>query len=124
MAVTVNQVTTPNSGQTWGSLGPFDTVIVDVVMDSSYLTAGEVVTAAQLGLTGVIGAIPLTLLTNRASTNTFAQPVHVFPNAAQTQLTIQAYRYDGASAGKAFLEEVANAVDLSTYTVRLMVIGF
>jgi NaMN:DMB phosphoribosyltransferase len=124
MAVTVTHISTPNAGQTWGSLGTFDTLMVDVLMDSSYLTTGEPITAAQFGLTGVVGAIPLSMLTNRASSNTSGMPVHVFPNAAQTQLTIQPYRYDGASAGKAFMEEVANAVDVSAYTVRLLVIGF
>jgi hypothetical protein len=91
--------------------------VYDVTFDSSYATGGESLLASDVGLKKVIN-VPDALAKN--STGTSGVPV-VYDYANSK---LQAYRYDGSSAGKAFLEEVANAVDLSTFTVRLTFIGF
>ena len=95
----------------------------DVTFSNSYATGGDV-----LGTTLVLAARAVGLY------STIHQVIvdHA-KNAAGTSLVVvrydyaagklQAYRYDGASVGKAFLEEVTAAVDLSLFTARLTFIG-
>lgn len=122
MAVTIAEVSNPNGAQTEFPFGIYKARIVDVTFDNSYVTTGEPLTAINLGWNGIFGAIPLTQAGNAAGT--LAMPVHIKPNSTLSQVTIQLLRYDGASAGKASLEEAANAFDASLFTVRLLVIGF
>jgi hypothetical protein len=79
----------------------------DITFDNSYATGGMSLTAMATDA----GA--------KNSAGTSVVPVRY----DYTNSKLQAYRYDGASAGKAFLEEVANAVDLSSFTVRAVFTG-
>jgi hypothetical protein len=87
-----------------------------VTFDNSYTTGGLSLTPANVGLR-TIDQVQGAMAKNAAGTS--AVPV-VYD---YTNQKLQAYRYDGASAGKAFLEEVAAAVDLSTFSARLTFIG-
>ena len=122
MALTVTNVSTPNALINEFSLGPYKARLVDVLFDNSYVTGGEVVTAASLGWVQVFGAITLTHPTNSAGTLTL--PATIKKNTANSQLTFQLSRYDGASAGKASLEEAAAAFDASAFTGRFLILGY
>jgi hypothetical protein len=91
--------------------------VVDVTLDNSYPTGGYAITPAQLGFKVRIETVFDATAKNAAGTS--AVPCRWDP----ANQKLQCYRYDGASAGKAFLEEVVNAVDLSTFTVRLTALG-
>lgn len=91
-------------------------VYADVTFDNSYPTTGEPLTPDNVGLRQIV-FVGDEVAKNAAGTS--AVPVRF----DYVNNKLQAYRYDGASAGKAFLEEVANAVDLSTFTVRLRIEG-
>jgi hypothetical protein len=95
--------------------------VVDVTFDSSYPTGGEAVTAADLGWDQVHGAVVLFDAKNSAGTAVL--PVVAVPNSTKTQVTLQLYRYDGASAGKANLEEAAAAFNASAFTARIKFLG-
>jgi hypothetical protein len=89
----------------------------DITFDTSYATGGLALTAANVGLRSVVSMSTDGGAKNSAGTSL----VPVRYDYANSKL--QAYRYDGASAGKAFLEEVAAAVDLSAFTVRAVFTG-
>lgn len=120
MAVTVANVTHPNQFITDFPFGPWKCRLVDITFDNSYLTTGEPLSAATLGVNQVHGAIVLYDAKNAAGT--LAMPVVIVPNTARTSLTLQLLRYDGAAAGKASLEEAANAFDASLFTMRVAII--
>jgi hypothetical protein len=122
MALTVTNVSTPNALINEFSFGPYKARLVDIAFDNSYLTTGEVLTAASLGWVQVFGAIVLTEPTNSAGT--LMLPVVVKKNTANSQLTFQLYRYDGGAGGKASLEEAAPAFDASTFTGRFLILGY
>lgn len=89
----------------------------DITFDNSYATGGLSLKPSDVRLSAihfVLGAVA------KNAAGTSSVPV-VYD---YTNQKLQAFRYDGASAGKAFLEEVAAAVDLSTFTVRLTFIGY
>jgi hypothetical protein len=98
----------------------------DVTFSNSYATGGDLFVTAQATLTQAANAVGLRQEIQQVI-------VDHAKNAAGTSLVVvrfdyaagklQAYRYDGASAGKAFLEEVTAAVDLSLFTARLTFIG-
>jgi len=113
MALTVAKV----SGSPDFTAGNRKVRIRDITFDSSYATGGESLTAADVGLKTVQAVATDGGAKNSAGTSLV--PVRYDYAASK----LQAYRYDGASAGKAFLEEVANTVDLSAFTVRLMIWG-
>lgn len=89
----------------------------DITFDNSYATGGESLTASDVGLRSVVAVATDGGAKNSAGTSLV--PVRY----DYTNAKLQAYRYDGASAGKAFLEEVAAAVDLSAFTVRAVFTG-
>lgn len=89
----------------------------DITFDNSYATGGVALTASNVGLRQVVSCATDGGAKNSAGTSLV--PVRY----DYTNSKLQAYRYDGASAGKAFLEEVANAVDLSAFTVRAVFTG-
>ena len=122
MAVSVAQITNPNSILTEMHLGHMRARIVDITFDSSYLTTGEPLTAASLGWTYFFGGV--VIIHPKNATGTALLPVAVVPNSTGSQVALQIYRYDGASAGKANLEEAANAFDASTFTARVMLLGY
>src|SRR3954454_12012000 len=116
MALTLSKIT--NAGRSIdGVPGANRVVYRDVTFDNSYATGGLSLTPASLGLKAIFHVRPDGPAINAAGTSALG----VKYNYATQKL--QAYRYDGASAGKAFLEEVAAAVDLSTFTVRLAIEG-
>ncbi len=119
MAITIADVATPNAAQTSG-LNQFKWRFKDITFDNSYPTTGEVVTATQVNLNMLVGVIPGLAVTSDGAA---ALPVYGEVNSTGSQATLQIYRYDGASAGKASLEEAANTFDASTFTVRLWFFG-
>lgn len=91
----------------------------DVVLTTgaNYTTGGDTLTPSQVGL-----RVITQIYVDHAKNATGTSLVIVRYDYAANKL--QSYRYDGASAGKAFLEEVAAAVDLSTFTARITFVGF
>jgi hypothetical protein len=123
MPVTVTNVSHPNQTVWEGEFLGQKCKVVDVTFDSSYdNTNGEAVTAAQLGYQNIYGAFPMSQAWSGITTDLVVVVVPIV-NSTRTSAALRAFRYDGASAGKASFEEVANAVDLSTYTVRMVFIG-
>ena len=120
MALTVAEVSHPNSQSTHVSLSPFKAKVVDITWDSSYLTGGEVLTAASLGWVQLYGAIALT--NPCTSTGTLAALPLVKPNTAKTQLTFQLAE-GGTTANDNPLKEVTSTQDMSTYTGRFLLLG-
>lgn len=121
MPLTIANVTHPNQSISEFQLGPWKARLIDVTFDSSYLTTGEVLTAAQLGWVQIHGAIVVELGSNRGSTGTLALDVNVRANAARTQVTVQAYETAGTVDTPH--KEVTSAQDISAYTCRLLVFG-
>ncbi len=113
MAITITAVTGAS-----GVAGNKRTRVYDVTLDNSYPTGGYSITPAQVGLKKIEFVDAGGGAKNSAGTSLV--PVRF----DYTNSKLQAYRYDGASAGKAFLEEVSNAVDLSAFSVRLTFIGY
>lgn len=121
MALTLANVSHPNQMMSEFNLGPWKARVVRITFDSSYLTTGEVLAASALGWSNVIGAMPLTGVSNVSASGTAAVPVVVRPNAAQTSLTFQAY--ETAAAVDTVLKEVTSAQDLSTFVGDFIVLG-
>src|SRR5262245_8108846 len=120
MAVTVAEVTgNPNQYAAYGL--PYKFSLKAITFDNNYLTTGEPVTASQVGLNMIVGAWSVSDARNAAGT--LAIPVNVVVNSTGSQASLQLYRYDGASAGKASLEEAAGGFDASTFTARIMFFG-
>ncbi len=118
MPLTVAEVTHPNSQTTEIAIAPFKAKIIDITFDSSYLTTGEVLTAAQLGW----NTIQFVWCENAVNVaGTLAVNLVARPNTTRTQVAIQAYE----TAGTVDLshKEVTSAADLSTYTARVVVFG-
>lgn len=121
MALTIANVTHPNQIMTEFDFGPWRARMIDVTFDSSYLTTGEVLTAANLGWQQIHGALVIQHATNRGSSSTAMTPVVVIPNTTRTQVTIQAY--ETAAATDTPFKEVTSAQDQSAYVCRLLVFG-
>lgn len=88
----------------------------DITFDNSYPTTGEPLTAADLGFRRI-----LILVSDMAknAAGTLAFPVRYdYVNSK-----LQGYEYNGAAAGLARLQELANAFDASLFTVRVKVEG-
>lgn len=124
MAITIAQVSTPNSQVTEGTFLHYKARMVDVTADTSYPTGGYQLTAAALGWTNIVGAIPLGLNANAGRTN--HAPIHVFTNAAQTALSIQYVNENDAAAyaQRPKLVEAQNASSQSGFSCRLIVLGY
>lgn len=118
MALTFVEVATPNTAITADVMFGLKARIVDVTFDNSYLTTGEVLTAAQLGW-DTIQFVWAEAAVNPAGT--LAHNVVARPNAARTQVAIQAY--ETAATVDTPNKEATSAADLSTYTVRMVVFG-
>jgi hypothetical protein len=91
-------------------------VRVAATFDSSYPTGGEPLVAADLGLARITHIEDATA---KNAAGTSAIPV-VYDH---TNSKLQGYEYNGASAGVARLQELANAFDASAFTARLTVYG-
>lgn len=90
---------------------------VQLTSGANYTTGGETITPGAVGMKKIEQVLSDAGAKNAAGTSTV--PVRY----DYTNSKLQAYRYDGASVGKAFLEEVAAGVDLSAFTARLTFIG-
>jgi hypothetical protein len=86
--------------------------VIDVLFDNSYPTGGEAITAAQLQLSSIL-AISIIQKTP-ADTNALNFGYDFTNNK------IMAFRTDQVDD---FQEQVPNATDLSTVTVRVLAIG-
>ena len=124
MAFTVTNVTHPNQNVWEGEFLGQKAKVVDLTWDNAYdNTNGEVLTAATLGYQQIYGAFLMAAPWSGTTTDLSIICVPVI-NAARTQVSFRAFRYDGASAGKAAFEEfVTTGLDLSAYTMRVCIIG-
>lgn len=85
---------------------------------ANYTTGGESITPSMVGLSKRIEQV----LTDGGAKNaagTLMIPVRFDYSAGKLQI----FRYDGASAGKASLEEAAANFDASLFTARITFIG-
>lgn len=119
MALTVTEVVHPNSSTTDIYIPPFRGRIVNLTFDASYLTGGEVLTAAMMGWSYVFGAITLTHPANSAGT--LALPTVVKRNTAGTSLTLQPL--ESAGDGDP-MDEAGSTNDLSAFTGMFLVLGY
>ena len=120
MALTVANVSTPNAEMHEGDFVGLKARVLDLTFDSSYLTGGEVLTAASLGWTYLFGAVTLTDPANSAGT--LALGCTVKKNTAGTQLTFQATETAGTVDTPH--KEVSSTQDISAYTGRFVVLGY
>jgi hypothetical protein len=95
------------------SFGNLRARIVDVTLDSSYVTGGYAVTPAQVSLAEIYGA---TVLGNDAAATT--SPVAIWN---QSTGKLQAFVSNGASP--ALLNEAPGTTNLAAVVVRVMFIG-
>jgi hypothetical protein len=119
--MTVTPVSTPNQTIWESDFMGYKCRVYDITFDSAYLTTGEVITAASLGWNTIQGALILEHAQNRASSGTLSVGLIIRPNAARTQVTVQAY--ETAATVDTSHKEVTSAADLSTYTARVAFIG-
>lgn len=103
------------SATTWGNKR---VRIYDVTFDSSYPTGGEPLAASDVGLRKIEQVLSDAGAKNSAGTSSI--PVRY----DYTNSKLQGYEYNGASAGVARLQELANAFDASAFSVRLTFIGY
>jgi hypothetical protein len=111
MALTIG---TPVKGAGGGGFGDLKVSIADVTFDSSYATGGEALTPEQVGLTAILGAFTVGIVSG-----TF----YVAVSFDATNAKLMAFGGDGAAAGIAQLKEVASAVDLSACRLKVCFIG-
>lgn len=97
--------------------GTFRETVYDVTLDSSYPTAGEAISARDVGLTTLYGLVPIGVssVAGTAKTTEFSF-VFDYKNSKLQALAT------GAAADAAF-NEAPNATNLSTYVVRVRAIG-
>lgn len=119
MALTIADVTHPNSQSTEFPLGPFKAVVKTITFDSSYLTTGEVLTAADLGWNQVHGAIAISGVGN--ADGTLSLTTVVKPNTARTQLAFQAQETAGTVDTPH--KEVSSTQNISAYSGTFLIFG-
>lgn len=119
MALTITEVKNPNS--IISEFPVFDRKgrIVDVTFDSSYPTGGEILTARQLGWHVITGVIPLTLASTASGTTALAVSGHP---ASPAQDSVALRLFESATAGNP-MAEIGSGDNVSTFTVRLLVLG-
>ena len=118
MAFTVAQVANPAAARTVYPEGPFKVIWLDLTFDSSYdNTNGETISASTLGVNAVVEA--LVMRHPRDATNKLAVLAIPTISADYQTVTFRCEEYNGASAGVARFQDVANAADLSLYTMRV-----
>ena len=119
MAATIAPVSHPNQNLWAGELFGMKYAVYDVTLDSSYLTTGEIVTAAQLGWDQVHGVI--TLYDFAVSDGTLSLPAVVRPNSTRTQVHFIAQ--ETAATVDTPMKEVTSGFNASTYTGRYIFLG-
>lgn len=121
MAVTVAAVAYGNFKVKRITAGHLESWQKTVTMDSSYLTGGEPVTAAQMGLSRIIRAYSPIILTSTGAVGAFV--TRIVP-IIQTNgsLLLRAHRHTSVSDPTVI--EVANTADLSGVSMLLTVEGY
>lgn len=89
----------------------------DVTFDNSYPTTGEPLAAADVGLKVIEFVRGLSA---KNATGTLGLPLAY----DYTNSKLQALEYNGAAAGVAQLQEVANTTNLAAFTARLEFVGY
>lgn len=117
MALTVTNVPNPNARMTELPFGGFKARIVKLTFDSSYLTTGEVLTAAMLGWNELHGAIPITGVGNADGTLSFTTVVRKSGTALTFQLQETAGTVDTPH------KELTSTADASAYHGNFLVFG-
>ena len=122
MAIAFTDVSSPSDSSSYGTLGPFKTVMKNVTFDSSYPTGGEAFTLAQTGLpTYCLGGIVINHPTNAGGTLGLLMSVQT----ATTGLTGTIKLYETAATVDLPFDEVDNTFDASLYTTaRILFIGY
>lgn len=117
MAVTITNITTPNSSVTEFPYGIFKARMVDVTFDSTYPTAGEIITAANLGWSQLVGGVVI----NDPAPSGLATTIRtrVVPNTALTQVKLQLFQsgYDPTTTFTRSVLNVAATADLNSGVV-------
>jgi hypothetical protein len=137
MSVTINPVTSPASK---GQVVLF-TSIIDVTLDNSYTTGGYALTAAQVGLNEIFSVLPAVAVASGNFLQTAWNPATgklqiFYPTGGTTApaAVAQPIVKSGGSTASAVDAttphitpgagiEVANATDLSAFTVRMVAFG-
>ncbi|MCW0190965.1 MAG: hypothetical protein OJJ55_06655 [Rhodococcus sp.] len=119
MALTFTDVACPMGAITEFPLGQFKARVIDVTLDSSYLTTGEVLTAAALGWDYIYGVLELETFSN--STGTLGLPSIREQGSAGSQLTFQPL--ESAADGDP-MDEGGSTNDFSAFTGRFIVLGY
>jgi hypothetical protein len=110
MAVAVKDIAGATRIPVAGGVGGYHLSIKDVTFDNSYATGGEPLTAGDLGLASIVFAAAMS-----AGGYVFSYDV--------LNSKLLAYRGDNANGSVGPMIEVANAVDLSAVTTRVMALG-
>jgi hypothetical protein len=122
MPITYTNVSSPNAGVVEFSLGPYKARFITITGDSSYLTAGEPLTAKSLGWSTIIGLIPMNGGGGLANTaGTLSVGIIARPNAAQTEIKLLAQ--STAATVNTPHKELTSAFDLSAYSGTFLIIG-
>lgn len=119
MALTIADVTHPNSQSTAFPFGPFKAVVKTITFDSSYLTTGEVLNASDLGWNQVHGAIAISGVGNADGTLSLGTVVRA--NTAKTALAFQAQETAGTVDTPH--KELTSATDISAYYGTFLIFG-
>lgn len=120
MAATLTEVSQPKGISVQPVWGDVRTHVFDVAFDSSYPTGGYVLTAAQVGLSIILGALVIGF--PDVSGGATMQPIRTTANAAGSTIAIQSYTSNGNAP--ASLAEVPNTTDLHTLTARILFLGY
>ena len=109
MALTVSRVTR-------STFGNKRVVVADVTFDNSYTTGGLALTATTLGLRKVEAVLGVTAV---SSTPTKFDAAYDYTNSK-----LLAYGTNATPGAAVADVQVTNGTDLSTFTVRLVALGF
>lgn len=98
----------PGYGTQWGNK---NVTVIDHLGPASYATGGETLTAAQFGY----GGIEVIVGSMDASSTYFVEAIHPGVGGAPATIKLQWFTMNGT--------EVSNATNLSTKSVRLIIVG-
>lgn len=119
MAAGITELSTPRTNGVYGSMGDLKYHAVNVAGDTSYPTGGYVLTAAQLNMQYILGAILLNTAKTTAGVTEY--DVAMTPATNGVSLAVQLYTTTAATAP---LTELASTSDAHLYTAMLLVIGW
>lgn len=119
MAATITPVSHPNQNSWEGEFLGYKAKVIDVTFDASYSTGGYTVTPAKLGWDTIHGAFALGAA--QVSDGLTAMPVSfvITPGGS----SVRVIPYVNSSTNLAVSPQPASSTDVSTYSVRMVVIG-